>query len=91
MSAEVYAKGDRVRLSPHGRASFLRMAKRHPDRVGTVVRLTRDGNPVIHWDGGRAPDNNGTAPVFIERADERDEMGNRTGNGDDEGGARHAD
>jgi hypothetical protein len=86
-SDNVYAKGDRVRLSAHGLASFKKMAKRNPDRVGTVVRITGAGNPVIHWDCGRAPDCAGTAPVFIERADERDQMGNRTGNGDDEGAA----
>ena len=45
-------KGDRVKLSAHGKENFPRTP---PDRLGTVIRMCRNDCVLIHWDGCKPP------------------------------------
>lgn len=63
-----FAKGDRVQLSDAGLKAFSQLAKRMPERVGTIKRFTVTALPVVHWDGRGTPEVSGVHPRFLKRA-----------------------
>jgi hypothetical protein len=65
MPSPTFTKGNRVKLSPAGIATLIRLPA---ERRGTIIHtVTSGGNPVaVRWDGTRHPQY--FDPIHLQRA-----------------------
>ena len=64
----ILSLNDRVVISARGVAIGITCNRNKRLRVGTIIRFSRVGLPVVHWDGNSKKTQEIIAATFLERA-----------------------